>query len=150
MRDRSALTGWGISLPNYHPQYRQFRGWCWMSASETAALPWNTTKTGVDEDSRVWRQVQSQIKVSGAQVVSVLNRIKTEAQRAETEVDAPTVAAMRGASLVSTKNTSPSETFVAPPPRKPTKRATPRAPRVVKFQFEVQRDRFEAVGRHED
>jgi hypothetical protein len=146
MREKSRLTGWGENLPNYHPQYREFRGYAYLSAAETAALPWNTTKTGIDEESRVWRQVQAQIKIAGSEVVSVLNRIKRESEAAVTEDDMPTVNAMKGAALVPTETLPPRPNFVAPPPRKATKKALPKKPKTKKLQFEVLLERFEAVA----
>ncbi|WP_116998767.1 ATP-binding protein [Desertimonas flava] len=146
MRERTRLTGWGDSLPNYHPQYRQFRGYAYLTAASTAALPWNTTKTGVDEESRVWRRVQAQLKVAGAQVVAVLNRLKIEEQTSINDDDRPTVNAAMAATLVPTDKLEENEAFAAPPPRKPKSKSTPRKPKVQKMQFEVPVDRFASVS----
>lgn len=146
MREKSRLTGWGDNLPNFHPQYREFRGYAYLSAAETAALPWNTTKTGIDEESRVWRHVQAQIKIAGSEVVSVLNRIKRESETAVTEDDMPTVKAMESASLVRTETLQPRQTFMAPPPKRAAKKTVPRKPKTKKLQFEVPLERFEAVA----
>lgn len=146
MRERSRLTGWGENLPNFHPQYRQFRGYAYLTAASTEALPWNTTKTGIDEDSSVWRNVQAQIKIASAEVVSVLNRLKAEAQTAVTPSDMPTVTAVSSAKLVATDELPESERFVVPPPRKVTRRTQTKKPRVKKMQFEVNLDRFQAVA----
>jgi hypothetical protein len=146
MRERSRLTGWGENLPNYHPQYRQFRGYAFLSAASTEALPWNTTKTGIDEESRVWRQVQTQLKIAGSEVVSVINRIKVEERTAVNEDDMPTVTAAAAAKLVGTDSLSESETFAVPPPRKATRRSTPKKPVTKKMQFEVPLNRFQSVA----
>lgn len=146
MRERTRLTGWGDSLPNYHPQYRQFRGYAYLTAGSTAALPWNTTKTGVDEESRIWRQVQAQIKVAGAQVVAVLNRLKIEEQTSVNDDDRPTVNAAAAAELVSTDKLEEREAFAVPPQRKPKSKSSPRKPRVQKMQFEVPVERFAVVS----
>lgn len=146
MHDRTRLTGWGDTIPVYHPQYRQFRGYVWMSAAETAALPWNTTKTGVDEDSRVWRQVQAQIKVCGSQVVSVINRLKLEGQSATSDADMPTVIASRGATPTPIERLAENLVFKAPPPRTSAGRRPVRKPKVQKLQFEVPIERFAKVA----
>lgn len=148
MRDRSRLTGWGDNVPVYHPQYRQFRGYVWMSAAETAALPWNTTKTGVDENSPVWRQVQAQIKVSAAQVVSVINRLKTEKQTAPDEAGMPTVMARRTASMTPVSKLSERSTFGVPPIPPAPKRPRPKRARAQHLQYDVPLDKFKAVGDH--
>jgi hypothetical protein len=82
--DKTAETGWGRGAAAYHPQYRLFRGYVYMSAVETSLLPWNTTKTGVDTDSAVWRKVQSEMVSVLVEIQAVLNRIKKER---ETELD---------------------------------------------------------------
>lgn len=146
MRDRSRLTGWGDNIPVYHPQYRQFRGYVWMSAPDTAALPWNTTKTGVDENSSVWRQVQAHIKITGAQVVSVLNRLKTETQTAVDESTMPTVLARDAAKMTPVSALRERSAFVAPPLPKVTRRSKARKPRVKHLQYDVGLDQFNAVA----
>ncbi|WP_343466428.1 ATP-binding protein [Rhodococcus aetherivorans] len=146
MREKTRLTGWGENLPNYHPQYRQFRGYVYLSAASTEALPWNTTKTGIDEESRVWRQVQTQIKIAGADVVSVINRLKTEERTATSDDDMPTVKAAVGATLVPTDKLPPSEKFSVPALRSAPRTPRPKKPRTKKMQFEVLLDRFQAVA----
>jgi len=146
MRERSRLTGWGENLPNYHPQYRQFRGYVYLSAASTEALPWNTTKTGIDEESRIWRQVQAQIKIAGSQVVSVINRLKAEERTAVSADDMPTVKAASAAKLVDTESLRESPIFAVPPPRRAARQSTPKKPRTRKMQFEVPADRFEAAA----
>ena len=59
--DQTALTGWGVAAAAYHPQYRLFRGYVYLTATDSSLLPWNTTKTGVDEDSSIFRQVRSEV-----------------------------------------------------------------------------------------
>jgi hypothetical protein len=145
MRERTRLTGWGDNLPNYHPQYRQFRGYAYLSSNSTEALPWNTTKTGIDESSRVWRQVQAQIKLAGSEVVSVINRIKEE-RSAVSEEDRPTTAAASRATLVATAELPESDRFAVPPPRRATRKLAPKAPRTQRMQFDVLLDRFQAVA----
>lgn len=146
MRDRSRLTGWGVNLPNYHPQYRQFRGYVYLSAESTAALPWNTTKTGVDEDSRVWRMVQAQVKIAGAEVVSVLNRLKLEERTAATAADMPTVTAAAASRLTPTSELPERERFAVPPIRIAPKSPRPKLPRTRKLQFEVPVERYGLVA----
>lgn len=146
MRDRSRLTGWGVNLPNYHPQYRQFRGYVYLSAESTAALPWNTTKTGVDEDSRVWRMVQAQIKLAGSEVVAVLNRLKAEERTAISAADMPTVTAANASRLTPTSDLPERERFVVPPIPVAPKTPRPKQPQMRKLQFEVPVERFGLVA----
>lgn len=78
--DRSRLTGWGEEVPRYHPQYRRFRGFVYLNG-DSRAMPWNTTKTDVDEDSVVWQHVRRNIVDALRKSVTVMNRIKREVQR---------------------------------------------------------------------
>jgi hypothetical protein len=121
MAERTSLTGWGDSSAAYHPQYRRFRGYVYLESLTPELLPWNTTKTNVDQDSRVWRTVQNRMKVALQQVASVLNRLKSERQSSgddEDSDDLPVTAAMRNALSVPIANLQPSPTVVAPPPRR--------------------------------
>lgn len=142
-RERSTLTGWGDGAPAYHPQYRRFRGYVYLTSLDTSLLPWNTTKTGVDQDSRVWRQVQSEMKVALGQVTTVINRMKEERQHGETPEDMPLTLALKEARPTAIDALKPAPAFVAPQPRRqPRKvRATTQ-----KIQYSVDRDRYQEVA----
>lgn len=140
--DRTSLTGWGN--PAYHPQYRRFRGYVYLTSLNTELLPWNTTKTSVDLDSRVWRTVQNRMSIAMGQVVAVLNRLKTERQNAEEPEDMPVTTAAKQARPVGIDDLPQSSSVVAPPP--PIKR-TPRPPRTTqRIQYDVLRSRYQSVA----
>ncbi len=144
-RERSALTGWGDSVAAYHPQYRRFRGYVYLTSLDTELLPWNTTKTGVDQDSRVWRQVQTEMKTALGQAVAVINRLKTERQRGEEPEDMPVSAALGRATAVPLEQLPFSSIVVAPAPRPTPSSPRPR-PTVQKIQYDVDRGRFKEVA----
>jgi hypothetical protein len=62
--NRSEETGWGIIeeekgeilIPKFHNQFARFRGIVWFDSEDSARVPWNTMKTDVDRESRVWQQ----------------------------------------------------------------------------------------------
>jgi hypothetical protein len=86
--DRDRLTGWGTGkhgLPIFHNQYARFRGYVFMSAVRPSALPWNTTKTGVEVDDSVWIAIRRRMITAGRQVIPFLNLLKNE--RAAHRVD---------------------------------------------------------------
>lgn len=147
MRDRSRETGWGNGAAAYHPQYRRFRGYVFLTAANTALLPWNTTKTGVDADSRVWRQVQSQMKSALAEVQAVINRLKTESETArdtDDPVEAPLTNAIASAVPRPLSDLSPRDSVLVPkPPARP-----PKLPRrdIKKITYDVDLDRFADVA----
>jgi hypothetical protein len=76
--ERTRITGWGDDIASYHPQYRNFRGYVELRAADGRLLPWNTTKTGVDEDSDVWKVIYGHMKTVLADVQALINRLKLE------------------------------------------------------------------------
>ena len=60
--DQTLATGWGenreTTIPKYHNQFARFRGYAFFDCDDAARLPWNTTKTGVDLDSPIYRSVR--------------------------------------------------------------------------------------------
>jgi hypothetical protein len=121
--DQTPLTGWGSAAAAYHPQDRLFRGYVYLSATDSSLLPWNTTKTGVDEDSDLFRSVQGEMFAALRMVQAVLNRAKDERQDREPD-DRPVLAAMAAAPSMPVRDVPTSDTPVAPsdPPRKRQKR----------------------------
>jgi len=78
--NRERLTGWGEEVPRFHPQFRRFRGFVYLTG-DSAAMPWNTAKTDVDEDSEIWAQTRSHIVDTLRKSVTVMNRVKREVQQ---------------------------------------------------------------------
>lgn len=93
--DRGRLTGWGEEAPRFHPQFRQFRGYVYLSG-ESAAMPWNTAKTNVDEDSEIWQQTRLHIVAALRESIKLMNRFKREVQQRPPD-DRPLVSAVKGA-----------------------------------------------------
>ena len=136
--DRSRLTGWGDAAAAYHPQYRQFRGYVYLYSDDASLLPWNTTKTGVDQDSRIWRQVQSEMKTALVHVMSAINRVKRER---DLEPESPLAALTRA---VASARPTPlgalplSETLTIPPlPRVPAQKRT-----TLKVQYDLEKEAY--------
>jgi Histidine kinase-, DNA gyrase B-, and HSP90-like ATPase len=122
--DRTELTGWGDPAAAYHPQYRFFRGYAYLTADDAALLPWNTTKTAADRDSAVFRRIQSEMKTALVEVQAVLNRYKADRQYAKDDPDrAPTAldSAISLAPEVPVEEIAPSPKLAVPPaPPRPT------------------------------
>ena len=139
--EKSRLTGWGVAGNNaYHPQYRLFRGYVFLEAADSKLLPWNTTKTGVDEDSPVFRAVQSQMEIVLKDVQALLDAMKKERQYYEDENDMPLNAAIAAAEEKHIDDLPDSETIEAPDPApRPSTRNSQR------IHYSVDRDRYEAV-----
>lgn len=61
--DKTRVTGWGdrageIPISGFHGQYNAFRRYAFFDCDDSGRLPWNTTKTGINVDSDIWRAVK--------------------------------------------------------------------------------------------
>lgn len=157
--DTSSVTGWGNPAAAFHPQYRLFRGYVYLSAEDAALLPWNTTKTAVDRDSPVFRSVASAMKSTLVEVQAAINKQEkarraylaevrgVEARGVENPPDKPELLSV----FDETENVPLRELPVSPkmetPPEPPKKKASPPPPPDFKrIQYEVDLDDFERVS----
>jgi len=80
--ETSYITGWtgkkGDGVAEYHDQFHRFRGYVLFSADNPANLPWNTTKTGMDMDSPIFKYVRQQMIEMMRPVMTLLNLLKKE------------------------------------------------------------------------
>jgi hypothetical protein len=74
--DRTQLTGWGDGHPLYHNSYAMFRGYVFFDADNSLLLPWNTTKNGIDMDSKLYRYVRQKMINMMKPVTDFLKKIK--------------------------------------------------------------------------
>jgi hypothetical protein len=144
--DRTPITGWGNPAAAYHPQYRSFRGFVYLSSDDAGLLPWNTTKTAVDRDSLVFRAVQSEMKTTLVAVQAVINRAKQVRARVEEEDPKPEILVALDETLdqpISSLTVSAQMVAPASPPPKP--RAAP-TPKVQRIQYVVDPDKYKEVA----
>jgi Histidine kinase-, DNA gyrase B-, and HSP90-like ATPase len=116
--DRTRLTGWGDAAASYHPQYRQFRGYVFLDGP-ARLMPWTTTKTAVDEDSPVFKAVQTVMFDALTKSQAAMNRIKKERQ-SNPDGERPAFDAVQSAQPARVEGLAWSTKFVlpeAPPPR---------------------------------
>ena len=138
--DRTRLTGWGEAAAAYHPQYRQFRGYVLLNGP-SRLMPWTTTKTDVDEDSVVFKAVQTAMFDALTKTQAAINRIKKERQSSP-EDSRPAFDAVQTASATPLENLSASSRFVLPP------EATKTPTNTVKWiRYSVDPDEFDLVAR---
>ncbi len=151
--DKTTLTGWGSPAAAYHPEFRQFRGYVFLTAADASLLPWNTTKTAVDRDSEVFRRVAAEMKTALVAVQGHLNKVKSLRKRLEDEIeDGEDVAAVPA--LLAAHNQSAEshladipeqQTFLAPPPPPTPPRRPPSDP-VQRVQYEVDQARYDRAA----
>lgn len=140
--DVTQLTGWGDGMAAYHPQYRQFRGYV-MLDGDSSQMPWTTTKTAVDEESVVFKQVRASMMDALQKVLTIMNRLKAERATGETEgSNVPALEAMRRASSAPLAALAPAASFeIAPPAPRPRRTPTTTA----NITYVVDRDDFNVV-----
>jgi hypothetical protein len=128
--DRTRATGWGEregkEIPLYHNQFARFRGYAFLESDDAGRLPWNTTKTGVDADSEVFRSVRREMLLMARPVIDFLNELDAENDREEEQGPGPLTLAVAAAKAVPLAKTKPSETFIVPQKKPKPKRTTGR------------------------
>jgi len=80
--DQSPITGWsGLSepaMPKYHNQYAMYRGYAFFESDDPSLLPWNTSKTSIDEGNEFYRVSKLQITEMMRPVIDFLNEYDRE------------------------------------------------------------------------
>lgn len=80
--DQTEIGGWGEggegTIPKYHNTFARFRGYVFFDADDASQLPWNTTKTGVDADSRYFRAVRLEMLTLMRPVIDFLRKLAEE------------------------------------------------------------------------
>ena len=80
--DQTEVTGWGEgngqTIPKYHNQFARFRGYVFFDCDDAGRVPWNTTKSGVDRDSAIYRAVRLRMIGLMRPVINFLNQLDKE------------------------------------------------------------------------
>lgn len=77
--DKSPLTGWATgSLGIFQPKHRPFLGTVYFVSQHADELPWDTTKSRINEDSEVWQIAKRAMVAVGRPVVTFLDRRYTD------------------------------------------------------------------------
>ncbi len=73
--DRTELTGWGSgSLPAFQPKHRGFIGIALFMSKDPEALPWTTTKRGVNTESEVFQYIKEKMIMDARPVIRLLDK----------------------------------------------------------------------------
>jgi hypothetical protein len=87
--DQTQRTGWGAGgeteVPKFHNRSARFRGYVFFDADDAGLLPWNTTKTGVDADSKIFRAIRLQMITVMRPIIDFLNKLGREVEADEAE-----------------------------------------------------------------
>jgi len=143
--DRRTMTGWGLIeeqssslvIPNYHNQFARFRGIVSFDSNDSARVPWNTTKTDVDQDSPIWMRTFGRMVEMMRPVITFLNDLDSDIDE-YTRENSPLLNYVNKARTIKPEELPSRATFVAPPRGSITK-----GPRTVKIQYSKPLDQVE-------
>ena len=68
-----------------NPQFNRFRGLVYFESDDPGMLPWNTTKTGVNQDSDVYSKARQRMISMTRPVINFLNDVATQRRELETD-----------------------------------------------------------------
>ena len=74
--DKTAETGWGTILPQFHPKFNHFLGFASFRSNNVKSLPWSSTKWGVERDSQVYQIALEEMHLQTTPITNVLDRWK--------------------------------------------------------------------------
>lgn len=143
--DRRQVTGWGlveeqsnsVVVPNFHNQFARFRGIVTFDSNDSGRVPWNTTKTDVDQDSPVWQSAFSRMIEMMRPVITFLNDLDKDIDE-HTKESSPLHAFVAGADQVKSEELSAKRQFSAP-----ARGSVTIAKRTVKIQYSRPLDQVE-------
>lgn len=101
--DKTSLTTWK-DMENkssgvvFHNDYAAFRGIVYFNSTKPEKLPWNTTKTGIDESSFVYLKAREKMLEVFKILKEVLDEIKKTTKEKDDGVE-ETIATMKGVEL---------------------------------------------------
>lgn len=119
--DRRSTTGWGVVeelsnsliIPNYHNQFARFRGIVTFDSNDSTRVPWNTTKTDVDQDNPIWQETFGRMVEMMRPVITFLNELDADIDE-HTRDHSPLLDYVSRAIAVKSEELPKQSTFVAP------------------------------------
>jgi len=129
--DKTEVTGWdskaeGLSIPGFHGQYNNLRGFAYFDCDDPARLPWNTTKTGLNTDSTVYRSAKLEMMLLMRPVIDFLNRLKEEKKsKDDSDEIGPLQKMMEAAKAVEINDAKTRSAFSPPTVASPSKNTGP-------------------------
>lgn len=145
--DRSTRTGWGLIeeesnsllIPSYHNQFARFRGIVSFDSDDSSRVPWNTTKTDVDQDSPIWRQTRERMLEMMRPVITFLNELDTDIDE-HTREHSPLLDYVSKAATATPESFTANSTFSAP-----ARGTIKKAQRTIKIQYSRPVDQVELL-----
>jgi hypothetical protein len=84
--DKTAMTGWGdIPMPTFVPKYRGFIGIAFFYSKNPFALPWTTTKRGINRESLVYQESRTKMAIIAKPILRFLDAMYSPEESSERE-----------------------------------------------------------------
>lgn len=141
--DQSEITGWGVSgNPKYHADFAFFRGLVEFSCADSSKLPWTTTKTGVDQDRKIYKAALHYMSMAMKPILGFLRDLAQETTgfNEGTLKEQPLGKAISDAKLVRIYDAASTADFI-----RPAKLNPPDGANVAHIQYWVAAERYEKV-----
>lgn len=83
--DKTKDTGWigERGNPQYHHDFAYFRGFVFFISQDSSLLPWDTTKTRVNVDSKIYKSVKLEMMKLAKPVITFLRKVAQEKRKDE-------------------------------------------------------------------
>ena len=81
--DKTAKTGWGNLLPQFHSKYNHFVGYVYFRSDDVRLLPWTTTKQDILQESETYQKALVEMQIQARPVLNFLNRLYPGEQEPE-------------------------------------------------------------------
>lgn len=136
--DRSVVTGWGLLeeaanrtvIPSFHNQFARFRGLVFFDSEDSSQVPWNTTKTNVDQDNKYWIATFERMLEMMRPVIDFLNDLDADIDEF-TKDDSPLNNFVSKSRYIAPESISSAPlTFKAP-----SRTSFTKGPKIVKIQY---------------
>jgi hypothetical protein len=75
VHDQTSQSVWDDVAPKFHPSFAMFRGIVLLSSKDPTQLPWNTTKTGLDLESDIYKFVKLKMSEMTKSVIKFIREI---------------------------------------------------------------------------
>jgi hypothetical protein len=147
--NQESVTGWdsitdaGVKIPKYHGQFARFRGYAFLDSEDASILPWNTTKTSLDQESPAYRRLLPRLIEVTRTVINFLNLLDHEKDLEINEKVLMDV--VQRSRSIALERLTPSLTFTFTPP-------PPRGPAMARISYQKPRgevdDLMSAIGAH--
>lgn len=137
--DQSKITGWGDGQPKYHADFAFFRGYVFFSSANGDLLPWTTTKTGINTDSVLYKDVQKEMQRIIKPILDFLRKLDEErsVSKSEGADDGPLETERKNGEMTLLSKLNPVDIFKAPVPVMKRK-----LPDIQRIQYSVEKNVF--------